>query len=324
MALAYIQYLLGSWEAAAATAEQAIVLALHRGATWSYTSAHAIAACVAASSGTLAAAEEQLRTSRRWCRSSGRASDVLYPAIAGATLAQARGDHPAMLAALTPLSAVLRGFTGRRYHEWCWWWPLQVEALIGTGRLDEAERALAPFTAAAAATPCLRAGSAWLSGWLAHRRGDLDVARSSYSDALGGEIPPGGDDIPLLRARLEHGYGHLLLAQRDRKTAVRWLRSARERYRALGAAPFLARCDADLSGCGLAAGPGAGANVLSRQEDRVARLVAQGMTNEEVARQLYVSAKTVEFHLSNIFAKLGITSRRQLRHGALAAEPLHA
>jgi len=51
--------------------------------------------------------------------------------------------------------------------------------------------------------------------------------------------------------------------------------------------------------------------------DRVARLVAQGMTNQEVARQLYVSTKTVEFHLSNIFTKLGITSRRQLSWGVL-------
>lgn len=58
--------------------------------------------------------------------------------------------------------------------------------------------------------------------------------------------------------------------------------------------------------------------MLSGQEDRVARLVAQGMTNQEVARQLYVSAKTVEFHLSNIFTKLGITSRRQLGLGYLS------
>jgi DNA-binding CsgD family transcriptional regulator len=62
--------------------------------------------------------------------------------------------------------------------------------------------------------------------------------------------------------------------------------------------------------------------VLSAQEGRVARLVAQGMTNQEVARRLYVSPKTVEFHLSNVFTKLGIASRRQLRPGML--EPLRA
>jgi len=61
--------------------------------------------------------------------------------------------------------------------------------------------------------------------------------------------------------------------------------------------------------------------VLSTQEGRIARLVAQGMTNQEVARELYLSTKTVEFHLSNVFTKLGITSRRQLRQRILSAEP---
>jgi DNA-binding CsgD family transcriptional regulator/tetratricopeptide (TPR) repeat protein len=328
MMLAYLQYLLGSWEAAAAAAEQAIALALHRGATWSYASAHAIAACVAASSGALPAAEEHLRTSRRWWRTVGRPADALYPAIAAATLAQAKGDHPAMQAALEPLSP-LPGAPHGEYHEWCWWWPLQVEALIGVGRLDDAARALAPFTAAVGGTPCLRAASAWLTGWLAHRRGDLDAARTSYAAELTGAPPPGGDDIPLLRARLEHAHGQLLLTQRNRRAAVSWLRAARERYRSLGAAPYLARCDADLAACGLrtvpaGSGPRTPASVLSKQEDRVARLVAQGMTNGEVARELYVSTKTVEFHLSNIFTKLGITSRRQLRHGQHAADLLPA
>jgi DNA-binding NarL/FixJ family response regulator len=53
--------------------------------------------------------------------------------------------------------------------------------------------------------------------------------------------------------------------------------------------------------------------VLSGREHRVAHLVAQGLTNQEVAKELYVSTKTVEYHLSNIFIKLSITSRRQLR-----------
>jgi DNA-binding NarL/FixJ family response regulator len=78
----------------------------------------------------------------------------------------------------------------------------------------------------------------------------------------------------------------------------------------------LAPRDADLAACGLraiAAGSPALRNVLSTQQDRVAGLVAQGMTNQEVARELYVSAKTVEFHLSNVFTKLGITSARRLR-----------
>ena len=320
--LAYIQYHLGTWVAAAATVEQAITLALSRGSTWSYTKAHAVAACVAASRGQLEAAEDQLRTSRRWWSTLGSASDVVFPAVAGAVLAQAKGDHAAMLIALEPVSGRVHGAAHRQGNDSLWWWPLQVEALIGTGRVDEAAEALFGLTAADAPPP-LRPGRAWLTGWLAHRRGDMDAAQTIYADALAAEIPP--DDLPLPRARLEHGYGQLLLALRKRRAAVEWLRAARDRYQALGAVPFLARADADLAACGLraiAAGSSDLRNVLSTQEGRVARLVAQGMTNQEVARELYVSTKTVEFHLSNIFTKLGITSRRQLRRGVLGAEPL--
>jgi len=311
--LAYIQYHLGLWTSATATVEEAIALALSRGATWSYTKAHAVSACVAASRGMLDAAEEQLRICRRWWTTVGSAADIMFPAVADATLAQAKGDYAAMLAALEPLSGMLDD-TDRMDHDSELWWMLHVEAMIGTHRLDEAAAAVAERTRAGS-RPYLRAGHAWLAGWLAHERGDLDTAQAIYADALSIEIPH--DDVPLLRARLEHGYGLLLLTQHRRRPAVNWLRSARDRYRSLGAAPFLARCDRDLNACGLrsiAAEPDAAGSrgVLSCQEDRVARLVAQGMTNQEVARQLFVTTKTVEFHLSNIFIKLGITSRRQL------------
>ena len=52
---------------------------------------------------------------------------------------------------------------------------------------------------------------------------------------------------------------------------------------------------------------------LTPKERAVAHLAVEGMTNREIGDELYVSAKSVEYHLRNIFAKLGITSRRQLR-----------
>lgn len=244
--LAYVQYHLGLWKSAAATVEQAIALALSRGATWCYTEAHAVAACVAASSGMPEVAEDQLRTCRRWWSAVGSAADVVFPAVAGATLAQAKGDYAAMLTALAPVSGMLDG-TNCADHDSELWRLLQVEALIGTGRLDKAAALISTRTDGN--RPYLRAGHGWLAGWLAHERGDLEGAKAIYADALSIEIPH--DDVPFLRARLEHGYGLLLLAQHSRRPAVNWLRSARDRYRSLGAAPFLARCDADLTACGL-------------------------------------------------------------------------
>ena len=61
-------------------------------------------------------------------------------------------------------------------------------------------------------------------------------------------------------------------------------------------------------------------SALTPQELAVARLVVSGMTNREIATELMISTKTVEYHLSNVYAKLGVRSRSELRARARAAE----
>ncbi|MBA2529554.1 MAG: helix-turn-helix transcriptional regulator, partial [Euzebyales bacterium] len=78
--------------------------------------------------------------------------------------------------------------------------------------------------------------------------------------------------------------------------------------------PYLARCDLALarSGSAPAARAVSALDDLTRQERAVARLVGAGLSNRDVAAELVVSVKTVEFHLSNVYAKLGLSSRGQL------------
>lgn len=315
--LAFAHHLVGEWEPALALSAEAVALTEHEDVTWSRSFVYGVAACVHAPAGRFTRAAELACASRRWWQPANSRSELSYPALAAATIAQAHGDHPAMLAALRPILDLPAAGGHRRFCE-LWWRPLQVEALIGAGELPDAADALRGLADLAERIPALRACVGWLAGWLAERHGDHEDARIKYETAL--SIGTDRDDIPLHRARLEHAHGHLLLARGSRRAAISQLRSAFERYSLLGARPFLERCATDLAASGLrvptaqATGPLA---VLSAKEHRVAHLVAAGLTNQQVAREIYISVKTVEFHLGNIFAKLNISSRKDL--GALVA-----
>ncbi|MGF7237944.1 MAG: helix-turn-helix domain-containing protein [Frankia sp.] len=93
------------------------------------------------------------------------------------------------------------------------------------------------------------------------------------------------------------------------------LQAAQETFAALDARPYLDRCQRELAACGWrSSGDSArrDSSRLTNQELAVAKLVANGLTNRKVARELVVSEKTVEYHLRNVFAKLDLTSRTQL------------
>jgi DNA-binding NarL/FixJ family response regulator len=108
----------------------------------------------------------------------------------------------------------------------------------------------------------------------------------------------------------------------ERRAAATALVAAQGRLIALGAKPALSRCEHELAACGLA--PSARKTrdyaALTPQELAVARLVVSGMTNREVAAELMLSTKTIEFHLSNIYTKVGVRTRAELRARARANE----
>ena len=116
------------------------------------------------------------------------------------------------------------------------------------------------------------------------------------------------------RARAHLLYGEWLRRERRRRNARDQLRTAAEMFDAMGMEAFAARARAELSAAGERArprGPGA-PEVLTPQEAQIAQMVAEHLSNREIAARLFISASTVEYHLRKIFRKLGITNRGQL------------
>lgn len=316
--LGYALFQLGDWRAAASSAGEAMRIANARGDRRAALPAVALAACISALRGDWGTAAERVDSAIRDQRALGSARDALFPAMAAATLAQARAEPGHMLTALITVAGQPELFARQQL----WWRPLYVEALIHTGRLSAAAAELVALRAAARVEaegrPRSGAVVARLEAALTAAEGDSGAALELLARAL--EHPV--DEDPLALSGLEYDYGRLLLGTRRRKSAIRWLLSAHERYLELGAQPFADRCLRGLKGLGAlppaagSAGDGqAGGSpaTLTAQEYRIAALAADGMTNQQIAHAVFVSSKTIEYHLGNAFAKLGIASRHQLR-----------
>jgi DNA-binding CsgD family transcriptional regulator len=126
--------------------------------------------------------------------------------------------------------------------------------------------------------------------------------------ALHDQVP-----TPFERARTELCYGERLRRARRRAEARSQLRDSLEVFENLGAVPWAERARAELRASGeTTRRRSTPVDALTQQERVVARLVAGGATNREAAAALFISAKTVEFHLSNVYRKLGLRSRSEL------------
>jgi DNA-binding CsgD family transcriptional regulator len=133
-----------------------------------------------------------------------------------------------------------------------------------------------------------------------------------------------GATRPFERARTELAFGEFLRRGRRRVEAREHLRAALDLFEMLGAAPWAERARVELRASGQTARrrDASKRDELTPQELQIARFVAQGSSNREVAAQLFLSPRTVDFHLRNVFRKLDVTSRAQLAHFDLeAAEP---
>jgi ATP/maltotriose-dependent transcriptional regulator MalT len=309
--LALAQYLAGAWDDAAATAGQGTAAAAAHPRRYDLPLLHLAAAAVPAGRGQAGQAQAHARLAEQAAAGLDYGAERLFAAMARALACQGAGDYPGMAAALGPWLDE-HALDGRARMYAVLWRPLLAEGLIGSGRLDQAAATLARLRAAAGPAGYLAPALAWLDGWLAEQRGDPGQALQIYR--RGEDTAPAGSPVHLARLLLAHGQ--LLRRTGHRKDAVQRLRRAQDLYLTLHAEPFTARAEQELARCDLPghpAGTPPPVPALTSRETQVAQLAARGRSNPEIAAELFISRKAVEFHLGNIYAKHGLQGRHQLR-----------
>ena len=187
-------------------------------------------------------------------------------------------------------------------------WPNAIEALVAVGELrlareyrdlfrERAERCHCPWALATAAR-CL--------GLLRAAEGDRDGAFAAFEQALVEHRRTPG---PFERARTLLSYGVALRRAKRRGEARSRIEEAMAVFDELGARLWSARAREEFARVG---GRQRSGPELTPTEERIARLVASGASNTEVAAELFVSVRTVESNLTRVYSKLGVKSRTEL------------
>jgi len=189
----------------------------------------------------------------------------------------------------------------------------RLDVAARTGHLDTAARWLTELErfADVTDTPHARRVVAYGRALLATHEDSPAAAEALFSQAVGTEGTP---DRPFEQARTHLAYGEFLRRSRRRVDARERLRTALHTFVDLGAAPWIQRAEQELRASGETARKrDASTSVaLTAQETQVATFIAEGLSNREVAAKLFLSPRTIDFHLRNVFAKTGITSRGEL------------
>jgi DNA-binding CsgD family transcriptional regulator len=237
-------------------------------------------------------------------------NEGLFGAIHRATLAFldfSLGDNDAAVEWMRPIAEEFQAKPFEPGLPHIYGMPDAVEALATLERLEEAEELLAAWDEAGELfdRPRVRATSARSRAVIAAARGDLDtaLAHSHSAVAQSRDLP-----LPFDLARSLIVLGSLYRRTKQKAAARAALEEAVSILEPLGARLWADRARADLARISGRARAGG----LTPTEERVAKLVADGRSNKEVAEALFVSVRTVEANLTRIYAKLGIRSRTEL------------
>ncbi len=192
----------------------------------------------------------------------------------------------------------------------------RIDAAVRAGDWPKAEAWTHGLEVHAQATglPWARAAAAFGSALTAS---DPVRAQKQFQSSL---VHHAQSDRPYDRARVQLAYGEHLRRNHQRVEARRHLRAAFETFSDLRAAPFADRAADELRASGETARKRDPSTLvdLTPMELKVVGLVSQGLSNKDVAAQCWISPRTVAFHLRNVFAKTGVTSRNELARLDLA------
>ncbi|OBJ61595.1 AAA family ATPase [Mycobacterium sp. 1423905.2] len=306
---------LGDLPSAAQLADETMERATQLGGDLPLFIALTLRAAVAAHAGRFDEARRDLDDAIAAAQRCGSRRLAEWPATLAGFIGVSCGDYHEALSALEPLLPMVQIFPDASEVITSSFVPEAVEAMVGLGRLDDAEplidtlerngRRLDRAWTLALAARCramLQAG-----------RGELAAATATAEVALAEHqrLP-----MPFEHARTQLLLGQLQRRQRQRDNAVATLQEALRTFEQLGTRAWSERAQAELARCRSGKRP---STSLTPTEKRVADLALSGMTNQDIAAAMFISPKTVEVNLTHVYRKLKIRSRTEL-HRVLRAE----
>ncbi|MFQ3456666.1 AAA family ATPase [Bradyrhizobium sp. UFLA01-814] len=305
-AQAWAEMEVGDWIGAMREAEEAIRFAEETGSTVWKAAATIVKAKVAGMQGSLERSEEYAAQAERLVLSSGASFLLAMLQMARGIAAISAGRHSEAFEHLQRLFVP----ADPAFNAGLQFFALAdlVEAAVHSDRVQDARSVIDEMERVSASGPV-----PWVETMLSYGKALVaanEAAERYFLEGLG----PAAKNWPFLRGRLLLAYGVWLRRQRRSSDARAPLRQARDIFDALGASPWSDRAREELRAAGEASLRRT-AQVwenLTPQELHIAQLAAQGHSNKVIGARLYLSHRTVGYHLQRVFSKIGITSRSGL------------
>jgi DNA-binding CsgD family transcriptional regulator/energy-coupling factor transporter ATP-binding protein EcfA2 len=305
LALGELNYRTGDWSAARDNANEALTLFLEGRQPTEAAIASALLARLDACVGDESAARIHSAAAAKSDVGSGLRAATAHAEAGLGLLALGLGNHLEAIAHFREARLLL--VTGGVEEPWLL--PLDADLAEALVRVGEREEGMALADDLITRGRSLDRRSAIAAGLRVRGLVEEDFG-SLYQEAVGlhEHLP-----TPFELARTELCWGERLRRTRQRVEARSHLGRALSIFEQLGAAPWVARARSELNASGQTLQNGS-TTTLTRQERQVAELVGAGATNRETADVLFLSTKTIEFHLANVYRKLGVRSRTEMAH----------